>query len=589
MQNKIIRVKSKGRGEGSTLDTYMDSGVEQVKEKLPIQEVVGGYITLQRAGHNFRARCPFHKERTPSFMVSPERGTYMCFGCGERGDIFSFVQKMDGVDFPTALRQLAERAGVVLERRAPEKTSETKEREEKLREICEATAAFFIDELQKRKDILAYLRTRGVHDDTIASWRIGYAPASWRSLTDHLVVKGFSKNDIVDAGLAARLEKKPGDTEERVYDRFRGRIMFPIFDLTGGVIAFSGRFFEKVEGSREEGDPAKYVNSPETDLFKKSKVLYGLDRAKGFIRKADCILMVEGQFDLVLSHQSGLPFAVAVSGTALTQDHLNLLARFSKRLVLALDADEAGLRAGLKSAAMAIAAGFDVKIPTFNASKDPADLARENPELLRAAVRTSETAIEFFLSALRPGARDERAYKRLVETRVLPLIALLSSRIDQEHFIQIVAKQVGVSEDAVRAEVARKPALLQDDALGGEEEAKPPAVVVSSLSHALAMLQFYFEKDAAMQQKLKELVGEEKYAESLEKHLPEAEKFRFEFESLGGEREDVAEDLLLTIKRARVRDEIEQVSRTLHTQGAGQGELLQKLAALKRSEEELRN
>lgn len=562
----------------------MDSSVEKIKEKLSIVDVVSGYVQLQRAGGNFRARCPFHKEKTPSFMVSPERGTYMCFGCGERGDIFSFVQKMDGIDFPTALKQLAERAGVTLERNfVPEQNAQHKEKEERLREVCEAATLYYIDELKKRTDVLKYLEARGVTEETIVSWRLGYAPASWRETCEHLQAKGFSKEDIADAGLAAKSEKKPGE----IYDRFRGRIMFPIADMSGHIIAFSGRFYEKVEGSREEGEPAKYVNSPETDLFKKSKVLYGLDRAKGFIRKADCILMVEGQFDLILSHQSGLPFAVAVSGTALTNEHLTLLSRFSKRLVLALDNDTAGLRAGIKSTAMAYAQGFDVKIPTLNHGKDPADMAKENPELLRAAIRTSQTAIEFFLAVLRPQARDERGFKQLVEAQVLPLIGSLQSKIDQEHFIAIVANQIGVSVDAVRSEVAKKPALSfeQVETESGVQAKTEP---VSSVMRSLAMLQFYFDKDEAMQTTLKNLVGEEAYAQSLETYLPEAEKFRFEFESLGGERQATAEALLLTIKRSKIRDQIEHVGVKLRQGGENSSELLRQLATLKREEQELR-
>jgi DNA primase len=564
----------------------MDSSVEKIKEKLSIQEVVGGYVPLQRAGHNFRARCPFHKEKTPSFMVSPDRGTYMCFGCGERGDIFSFVQKMDGIDFPTALAQLAERAGVVLERRAsPEHTAQHKEKEEHLREVCEAATEFFIAELAKRKEVQDYLHTRGTTDETIASWRIGYAPASWDELSKHLESKGFTKNDIADAGLAAKSEKKPGE----IYDRFRGRIMFPIFDLNGKVIAFSGRFYEKVQGSREEGDPAKYVNSPETDLFKKSKILYGLDRAKGFIRKADCILLVEGQFDLVLSHQSGLPFAVAVSGTALTQEHLALLARFSKRLVLALDADEAGIRAGLRSTAMAYAHGFDVKIPTFVDAKDPADVARENPELLRAAVRTSQTAIEFFLGVLRQGAKDERAYKQLVEASVLPLIAALPSRIDQEHFARIVAQKIGVSEEAVRAELAKKP-VSQNEAPQEDGATPAPLLAIPPFENAAAMLIFYFESDAARQEKIKTIMGAERYEELKKKYTDDAERFRFEFEALGSEHDKVAEALEFTLKRVLISEEIDEVRRKLHSTASGEeGALLARLNVLKRQELDLRN
>lgn len=566
----------------------MDSSVEKIKEKLSIQEVVGGYVQLQRAGHNFRARCPFHKERTPSFMVSPERGSYMCFGCGERGDIFSFVQKMDGIDFPTALRQLAERAGVVLERRSisPEQTAEHKQKEDRLRDACEAATVFFIAELGKRKDVQGYLHTRGVTEETISSWRLGYAPPSWEDLSKYLEGKGFSKNDIADSGLAARSEKKPGE----VYDRFRGRIMFPLFDLSGRVIAFSGRFFEKVQGSREEGDPAKYVNSPETDLFKKSKVLYGLDRAKGFIRKADCILLVEGQFDVVMSHQSGLPFAVAVSGTALTQEHLTLLARFSKRLVLALDADQAGIRAGLKSTAMAYANGFDVKIPTFVDAKDPADVARENPELLRTAVRTSQTAVEFFLATLRREARDERAYKQLVEASVLPLISNLGSKIDQEHFARIVSQKLGVSEAAVRSEIAKKPALPSEFSAEESTTLAPAGRKMPTLENAALMLLFYFEKDAAVQAKVAELLGAERVAALIEAHLPEAERFRFEFESLGGEREENSAALVATIHRALIQEEISALNAKLRMQDPGsEGPLLQRLSTLKREEENLRN
>ncbi|MDE2071522.1 MAG: DNA primase, partial [Patescibacteria group bacterium] len=206
----------------------MDSDVQKIKDRINIVDVVGQYIQLRRAGRNYTARCPFHKERTPSFMVSPERGTYMCFGCGEKGDIFSFIQKMDGVDFPTVLKQLAEKAGIKLERRAG-KAPETKEKEERLREVCEAAAIFFEAELQKRKDVQDYLHTRGLKPETSLSWRIGYAPASWDQLSLHLKSVGFSNEEIVDAGFAVKSEKKQGD----IFDRFRGRIMFPIFDVAG--------------------------------------------------------------------------------------------------------------------------------------------------------------------------------------------------------------------------------------------------------------------------------------------------------------------------------------------------------------------
>src|SRR3989344_7719194 len=328
----------------------MDSEVQQVKDKLNLVEVVGQYVQLRRAGRNWVGRCPFHKERTPSFYVNPERGTYKCFGCGEGGDVFSFVEKLDGIDFKTALKQLAEKAGVTLTRGSTSwKKPEEKEKEERLREVAHAATLFFEAELKKRKDVQDYLATRGIQEETSATWRLGYAPASWEELSKHLLSVGFSKDEVVEAGFAVKSDKRPNE----IFDRFRGRIIFPLFALGGETIAVSGRFFEKVPGQTGDTEPAKYVNSPETLIFKKSRTLYGLDRARAAIRKADCILLVEGQFDLVLAHQSGLPFAVALSGTALTPEHLSLLGRLSQRLVLVLDADQAGIRAGLKSAHMA--------------------------------------------------------------------------------------------------------------------------------------------------------------------------------------------------------------------------------------------
>ena len=329
------------------------------------------------------------------------------------------------------------------------------------------------------------------------------------------------------------------------------------------------------------------MNSPETELFKKSKILYGLDRAKGFIRKADCILLVEGQFDVVMSHQSGLPFAVAVSGTALTQEHLSLLSRFSKRLVLALDNDSAGLRAGLKSAAMAYAAGFDVKIPTITGGKDPADMSHEDPEALRAAVRSSKTAVEFFLEALRPQARDERSYKQLVELQVLPLIASLQSKIDQEHFIALVAGKLGVSVDAVRSEVAKRPAaaVLEEE---GVSVPAVPALSIDQIERAGAMLIFYCSDDEAFQATLKEILGA-RFEQIKEKYGGEAERFRFDFEALGEERDVVRDALLGTLNRQLVEEEISAVNRELRAaNGTEAGELLKRLTTLKRREQELR-
>ena len=555
--------------------------VEKIKARLNIADVVGQYVPLKKAGRNYTARCPFHKERTPSFFVSPERGTYMCFGCGEKGDAFSFVQKMEGSDFPTVLAQLAEKAGVTLEHRAP-KRPEDKQKEEHLREVCEDAAVFFEAKLAERKDVQEYLRKRGVEPTTKAVWRLGYAPAAWEELSKHLLAKGFSKEHIVEAGFAIRSEKKPGE----IFDRFRGRIIFPIMDTGGRVVAVSGRYFEKVHGSRDDDEPAKYVNSPETLLFKKSRILYGFDRAKQAIRKADCILLVEGQFDLILAHQSGLPFTVALSGTALTQEHLSLLGRFSKRLILALDADQAGLRSGLKSTIMALKDGFEVKVPTFPEGKDPADLAGQNSELLKAAIRTSKPAVEFFLDAVRdslPVGRhgDDRAYERLVEAQVLPLIAALKSRIEQAHFVSLVAARLKVPEDAVMAEVAKRPALTEPTE--NLQPVAPTMPELSSFERAVGMLLYHFsggEKDGPMHKRLIELVGIERVQTLEEKLMPHAEALRFSFDSEcdASENEvDVVGDMLRRVEEHTVGEELSQA-----------GEDTKKITELARRQQELR-
>ncbi|MDE2212949.1 MAG: DNA primase [Patescibacteria group bacterium] len=572
----------------------MDSPVHEIKERLNIVDVIGSYVQLKKAGRSFVARCPFHKERTPSFHVSPERGTYKCFGCGEGGDIFTFIEKVEGIDFPTALKQLAERAGVQLPARGWQNTSpKEQEKEERLYAVLEKATSFYEEELGRHSNAKEYILSRGIQENTLKKWSIGYAPASWELLSLKLLATGFSKEELIEAGLSVPSEKKRGE----VFDRFRGRIMFPIFNTEGKPIAFSGRFFEKVQGSREDGPPAKYVNSPETTLFRKSKVLYGLHIAKEYIRKADCILLVEGQFDVVLSHQAGLPFAVALSGTALTEEHLRLLGRLSKRLVLALDADEAGIRSGLKSTAMALAAGFDVKIPIIKEGKDPADLAAKDPELLRSAVRTSIAAIEFFLQALRPGAKDERGYKKLVEKEILPLIGALRSKIEQEHFIQLVAQRLLVSEDAVRAEMKKSASsVVQTDESQGDtrqaEDVQTGNMHVPLEKYA-GMLLFRFNENSEIYKNLEISLGKERLLALKERLSPNAERLRFEFDILGEDENIQASLLLEEIARVLLDEEISSIQKLLRAaeverKSTEAHELAVKLTSLARRREELR-
>lgn len=416
------------------------TAVEQIKEKLSIVDVVGGYVELIHAGKNFKAKSPFTNEKTPSFYVSPDRGMYYCFSSQKGGDMFTFIQEMEGVDFKGALKILAEQAHIEL---VPEDPKKRDDRETQYALLEEATQYFF-NARNEFSHINEYIENRGVNTQTMHAWRIGYAPDEWRALKNHLLQKGFVEDQIFRAGLI-----KNTDGGKESYDVFRDRIMFPIFDPSGRVVAFSGRTLKK-----EDGVP-KYVNSPETALFQKSEILYGYDKAKQGIRTLDFSLVVEGQFDVVLAHQAGYTNTVAVSGTALTAHHTMLLMRLSQNVVLALDADRAGISAIKRSSPMMLRQGMNVKVACLPKGQDPADVVRNDPHQLKNIVGKSMHVIEFLLSVLKSDAKDERSYKLQVREEVIPLLVAIDNHIDREHFEGIVAEAIDSTRDGVHYEVTR--------------------------------------------------------------------------------------------------------------------------------------
>lgn len=411
----------------------MRGDARTVKDRLDIAEIISGYIKLEKAGANFKGRCPFHNEKTPSFFVSPSRQSYYCFGCGAKGDIFTFVEEMEGVDFREALTSLAEKAGVELEY----KQGEGKGENEKLFEALEEATRFFESKLAENPEAKKYLKGRGLGADALKEWRIGYAPAEWRSLYSHMLGRGFEKATIVKAGLAK--EGDPSSNREP-YDVFRDRIIFPLSDRSGRVIAFSGRALGK------DTEP-KYLNSPDTPVFTKSEVLYGLDKAKDHIRKKNFAVLVEGQMDLVHSHQAGVGNTVASSGTAFTAGHLSKLKGLSPRIILAFDGDAAGEKAAEKASVLGLSLGFEVKVASMPEGKDPADVANENPEDWKNILRQSVPAVEFFFGKLESRERDPRKLGKEVAHRLLPMIKLVPSSIEQAHFISFLAKRTGVREE----------------------------------------------------------------------------------------------------------------------------------------------
>lgn len=459
--------------------------VEQIKAKLSILDVVSPYVKLAKSGRNYKGLSPFNKERTPSFYVNVERGTYYCFSSGQGGDQFEFIQKMEGVDFKGALKILAEKAGVEIVYQGGGASKADKDKRDRLYEAMARAEALYAAQLAEGKPLAgsayAYARSRGLSEQSLKDWNLGYAPDAWRTVLESLTAAGFTNAELVAAGLVKEADEKKGTW----YDRFRKRLMFPIRDAAGRTVAFTGR-------ALDPEDLAKYLNSPETDLYKKSEILFGMDRAKDAIRKRGFALLVEGQMDLLLLHQIGFTNTIALSGTALTSQHLSLIRRYADNLMLALDSDRAGLNASMKNAIAALNAGMHVKAVRLPQGKDPADLATEDPKELTRRIKESEPIVEFFLSVLAESERDPHRLILLAEKTVLPLIQAIQSPLEREHFVGIAARALGSTPEAIRDGLGRLPKDGQPQAPSAPPAALKPAAVPSqpqkaSERHALRL------------------------------------------------------------------------------------------------------
>jgi len=416
----------------------MSDTVQQVKDKLSITDVVAPYVKLTKSGRYLKGLSPFTKEKTPSFFVNPERNSYYCFSTSQGGDIFTFIEKMEGVDFKGALKILAEKAGVELV--YAQGGGGDKGKLDRLREAMARAEQKYASHLDPKGAAYEYARKRGLTEETIKDWNLGYAPDAWRTLLEELTTAGFSTKEMEAAGLIKEADEKRGT----FYDRFRNRLMFPIKDIAGRTVAFTGR-------SLDPNDQAKYLNSPETDLYKKSEILFGMDKAKDAIRQRGFAILVEGQFDLILLHQIGFTNTIALSGTALTDRHISLIKRYADNLMLALDADRAGLAASAKSAHAALSAGMRVKAVRLPLGKDPADIANEDPKEFTKLVKDAESIVEFFLSVLAATEPDSHKLVIAVERTILPLVAAIPSALEREHFVGVISRALGTTPDAVRA------------------------------------------------------------------------------------------------------------------------------------------
>lgn len=452
------------------------SPTEEIKTRLDIVEFIRSYVRLEKAGINFKAPCPFHTEKTPSFFVSPTRQTWHCFGgCGEGGDIFKFVMKIEGLDFPEALRLLGARAGVVIARENPALHSERN----RLYDVCEAAAGVFERQLLMTAEPKEYLKSRGMSEETVRRFRIGWAPQSWDFLIHALAKKGFKQEDAEHAGLAIRSDKNDGSR----YDRFRSRIMFPITDANARVIGFGGRIFETSEKSQSSDRvEAKYINTPQTLIYDKSRALYGFDKAKQEIRVKNNVVVTEGYMDCVMSHQAGIAHTIAVSGTALTAHQLTVLRRLCDTMTCSFDADAAGESATRRSLALAAQHDFTRLVTAIPSGKDPADTVKENPEAWRDAVSAAKPVVAFYFDkAFREENPETAEGKKKIAALLLPWIAELADEIEKYHWIADLARRLAVPEEAIRRDLQRRASGVGTQLSGAERvdvhaENAPPAL-----------------------------------------------------------------------------------------------------------------
>lgn len=461
----IIRYKrvllSRERRSVKNFRKSMNDAPQEIKARLAIEDLVSQYVQLKKVGRSLKGLCPFHPEKTPSFIVSPDKGIAYCFGCHRGGDIFRFMQEIEGIDFVDALKVLAERTGVKIDKYSFEKRVPLDEKEQLLN-IHQLAADFYRKNLCETKDgekVFEYLHRRGFQDEMIRFFGIGYAPDSFEETYSMLLKSGFSRKMLVASGLALAKET----TFEKIYDRFRGRLMFPVMDSFGRVIAFGGRALQK------EQEP-KYVNSPETPIYHKSNVLYGLSFAKSTIKEKNEVLVVEGYMDLIAAYQAGIHNVVASSGTALTLKQLQLLKPLAKILLFAFDMDQAGQEAAKRAYELAADLDFQIKIVLLPEGKDIAEFAKtraeELPQILEQAANYGDY---FYEKLLRTYGTADIAAKRKILQEFFPFLSQFRSSIEKDSFVRKLALDLDLSEIRIYDEMKNfrlpvsHPARIQGD------------------------------------------------------------------------------------------------------------------------------
>ncbi|OGD00165.1 DNA primase [Candidatus Amesbacteria bacterium RIFCSPHIGHO2_01_FULL_47_34] len=429
--------------------------VEEIKGKTDIVELIQEYVPLKRAGRNYKGLCPFHGEKTPSFMVNPELQIFKCFGCGEGGDAYSFLQRIEGMEFGEALRNLADRVGVKLVSYRPSQQEELKDTLLQTNYLAGEYYHYVLTKHNLGIQAREYLKDRGVTNEAIEIFKLGFAPEGWDFLLSYLSgKKGFKEEDIERAGLAIKSQSDRETKKQSYYDRFRNRIMFPLNNPRGQTVGFSGR----VMPGADEKAGGKYVNTPETEIYHKSGILYGYDLARSAIKAENTSVLVEGQMDVIGSWQAGVPNSVGVGGTALTDRQIELLKRVGETVIMALDADQAGDAAARKGIEAAGKTGLIVKVVDIRKGrkyKDPGEWATDDPDGWKEAVKKAVVVYDFYLDSAVSRHGLDVVGKTRIGRELLPIWKNIEDEIVKAHYVKKLAEVLGVEEEDIRQQMAK--------------------------------------------------------------------------------------------------------------------------------------
>jgi DNA primase len=424
--------------------------VDEVRQKTDIVQLISQYLSLKKSGRNFKALCPFHSEKIPSFMVSPERQIFKCFGCGAGGDVFQFLMRMEGMEFGEALRTLAKRAGIRLKQYRPSEGERQKQLFYEINHLASEFYHYFLLHHRAGKKALHYVLNRGISKESIQLFKLGYAPNLPNGIQKFLIEKkGYKINDLFNAGLVSRFD-------DQFRDFFRDRLLFTLKDHRGNVVGFAGRTAGQWTEALASKIGPKYINTPETPVYQKGNLLYGLETTRNQIREANQAVIVEGELDAISSYQAGVENVVAIKGTALTETQCRLLKRYCENIILATDTDRAGDEAARRGIEIADSLGFNLRVAIIKGAKDPDELAQKKPEIWKRTVEEAIPIYDFYLqSALDRIGFETAAQKKRLGEELLPIFARIADELVKSHYLRALAKKIGVSEEALYSQLEK--------------------------------------------------------------------------------------------------------------------------------------